>query len=387
MTSDHTPTGGPADARKTPVDMRALDAEFRAGSGISERRFYKIFYSHVHPFPLLVLGLNPGGETDGSDLSASESFFENWEHDYVTFRRHGRRYSLAGPMYELLSTTLGASSDYEVRQVPATNVIFRRSRNSSALSVSPRVAVHESAPVLRKILLAVSPRAILLLGSGAYELFVAEHCEAGTHAANASPREIFVPNGRSDASIFRSAQARVTALDRTVPLLMVGHPSKYAGRAQWQEVLASLAHEFRRVGVSPFEGAAARPAAPVAPLVTIEDSSGGHHEDDLRRVDGGTKASLRPSSPRKLVPGTPQKDVEPLVRVCAALGLKLENPAAVWPGYGKAVRLEGDHSIYINQTNADVRASAREVAGWHEAGLGTARPDNERYLRVMLDGT
>jgi hypothetical protein len=256
MTSDQTPTGDPTDARKALVDMPALDAEFRAGSGISERRFYKIFYSHIHRFPLLVLGLNPGGETDGPDLSASDSFFENWEHDYVMFRHHGRQYSLAGPMYDLLSTTLGTSSDDDVRQVPATNVIFRRSRSSSALSVSPRVAAHESAPVLRKILLAVSPRAILLLGSSAYELFVAEHCEPGTLSVNASPSEVFTPNGRSNASIFRSAQAQVTTLDRTVPLLMVGHPSKYAGRARWPEVLASLAHELRRVGVAPFHGSA-----------------------------------------------------------------------------------------------------------------------------------
>ena len=41
-----------------PLDMSALDAEFRSVSGISERRFYKLFYSHIHHFPLLVLGQN-----------------------------------------------------------------------------------------------------------------------------------------------------------------------------------------------------------------------------------------------------------------------------------------------------------------------------------------
>ncbi|GAA4714623.1 Uracil DNA glycosylase superfamily protein [Promicromonospora umidemergens] len=386
MTSGHTPTADPTDAHEVPVDMRALDAEFRAGSGITERRFYKIFYSHIHPFPLLVLGLNPGGETDGSDLNASESFFENGEHDYVMFRHYGRQYSLAGPMHDLLSTTLGTSSEDEVRQVPATNVIFRRSRSSSALSVSPKVAAHESAPVLRKILQAVNPRAILLLGSGAHKLFVAEHCDTGTYSVNAPPPEIFTPNGLSDACIFRSAQARVTALDRTVPLLMVGHPSTYARRGRWQKVLPALAHEFRRVGVSPFEGIGTSPAAAIAPLVIIHDPSDGSQRDDLHGIGGATKASPRPDSLQEPVPGPAQRDVEPLVRVCAALGLTLEDPAAAWRGYGKVVRLEGDRRIYINQTNADVRASAREVAAWQGAGLGTARPDNEKYLRVMLDG-
>ena len=37
--------------------MEQLDAEYRAASGIADRRDYKIYYSHIHPFPLLVLGL------------------------------------------------------------------------------------------------------------------------------------------------------------------------------------------------------------------------------------------------------------------------------------------------------------------------------------------
>lgn len=90
---------------------------------------------------------------------------------------------------------------------------------------------------------------------------------------------------------------------------------------------------------------------------------------------------------RKFDVGSPQKDVEPLVQVCDALGLTLEDPEEAWPGYRKAVRLEGDCSIYINPTNADVRGSAAEVTMWHEAGLGTRRPDNDNYLRVMLDGS
>lgn len=82
--------------------------------------------------------------------------------------------------------------------------------------------------------------------------------------------------------------------------------------------------------------------------------------------------------------GTPQSQVAPLVHVCEALGLELVAPEAAWPGYGKVVHVEGARSIYLNPTNADVRSSPAEVAAWQKAGLGTVRPDNDRYLRVKL---
>lgn len=82
--------------------------------------------------------------------------------------------------------------------------------------------------------------------------------------------------------------------------------------------------------------------------------------------------------------GTPQSQVSALVRVCELLGLKLMAPQAAWPGHGKVVHLEGGRSIYINRTNADVRSGPAEIAAWQKAGLGTVRPDNDRYLRVKL---
>ena len=86
--------------------MVRLDTEFRAASGLTDRRFYKIFYSAIAPAPLLVIGFNPGGETDGTDLNASESFYENWEHDYVDFRSYGNAYKLAGRAYDTLQGSL-----------------------------------------------------------------------------------------------------------------------------------------------------------------------------------------------------------------------------------------------------------------------------------------
>ena len=241
--------------------MQEIDAAFRAASGISERRYYKIYYSHIHPFPLLVLGQNPGGETDGTDLTASETFFENWEHDYLCFRNNPS-YALARPMCALLAAVLQTMSVNVLRQVPATNVIFRRSRNTESLNLSPTKAAAESAPALRSILEAVNPRAVLLIANTAYKLFKAFHCEPRSITEDAEP-QIFTPNGKANACIFISAQARVLGLNRTVPLFMVGHPSKYAGRSEWPQVVAALGQGLLQCGVSPVDKAALVAVQPI----------------------------------------------------------------------------------------------------------------------------
>lgn len=101
-------------------------------------------------------------------------------------------------------------------------------------------------------------------------------------------------------------------------------------------------------------------------------------------VRGEVEARRRRPTADAIPAGIPQSQVAPLTRVCEALGLKLVTPEAAWPGYGKVVHLDGGRSIYINRTNADVRSGPAEIAAWDKAGLGTVRPDNDRYLRVKL---
>ena len=241
--------------------MQEIDIGFRAVSGITERRYYKIFYSHIHPFPLLVLGQNPGGETDGTDLAASDTYFENWEHDYLRFRNDSR-YALARPACALLAAALQTTAIDTLRQVPATNVIFRRSRNTESLNLSPDKAAAESAPALRRILEIVNPRAVLLIANTAYKLFKKLHCEPGSVKEFAEP-QVFTPNGKANACIFLSAHARVIGLNRMVPLFMVGHPSKYAGRGEWPQVVEALSQGFQQCGVSPIEEGALVSVKPI----------------------------------------------------------------------------------------------------------------------------
>ena len=45
--------------------MTDLDARFQRASGLSDRRFYSIFYSRLCRSAVMVIGIKPGGRTDG----------------------------------------------------------------------------------------------------------------------------------------------------------------------------------------------------------------------------------------------------------------------------------------------------------------------------------
>ena len=131
----------------------------------------------------------------------------------------------------------------------------------------------------------------------------------------------------------------------------------------------------------------------VQDFLTGRGPSPGAHPPASQEAAGPARATAEPGEPEarrrrptaEAIPaGTPQSQVSQLVRVCEALGLELVAPEAAWPGYGKVVHVEGERSIYLNPTNADVRSSPAEVAAWQKAGLGTVRPDNDRYLRIWL---
>lgn len=370
--------------------MVRLDAEFRATSGLTDRRFYKIFYSAIAPAPLLVLGFNPGGETDGTDLNASASFYENWEHDYVDFRSYGDAYKLAGRACDTLAEVLQTSSDDAIRRIPATNVIFRRSRRSSGLGLTTRAASHESAPVLAEILRAVDPVAILLIGSTAFNAFVDEHCVRGSLVVNAEPPELFKANGASDACMFRSGRAHVAALGRDAPLLMVGHLSKYYARhGIWRDVIAQLRAELVRLGVSPLVGDRDLVGSPtLSPTAEAGDGTTPSMEPTLQLRPEPASVAVRwlPVAASSTPPSqVRQSEVGTLRAVCALLGLALEQPDAAYPGSGKVVRLAGDRRVYVNAGHVDVKAPAHEIAAWDAKGFGKTRPDNALYLRVMLD--
>jgi hypothetical protein len=243
--------------------MQQLDHEYRTVSGLTDRRLYKIFYSHLHPFPLLVLGQNPGGETDGTDLAASEAYFNNWEHDF-SFFRNDPRYKLAGPMCRLLSESLRTRSIDAIRQVPVTNVVFRRSRNTEALNVSLSEAAKEAHPFIDKILRIVEPRCILFVSNEAYKQFTRRNCRPGSILAEEGSK-LFTPNGNVPACVFMRSRGFVEALGVNVDMVMVGHPSKFSGRIEWPAATASLRRALTDFGISPIENTGALVQVPELP--------------------------------------------------------------------------------------------------------------------------
>jgi hypothetical protein len=252
-----------SDEKDINVDhMRHIDRDYRAASGVSGRLNYKIYYSHIHPFPLFVLGENPAGGAEGTDLVASDSLFENWEHDFVHFRSDRTGYPLAGPMCQLLMQILDTRSVDVLRHVPVSNLYFRRSPNMGTLSKS--TAAWEAHPFLSRLIEIINPLCILCISNKAYDLFKTHHCRRGTVVECETPR-FFTPNGRHKACIFLRARGLVSVLGRETALLMVGHPSKYGTRSEWPLAVAALRSAMQQIGLCPIENRAALVKLPPMP--------------------------------------------------------------------------------------------------------------------------
>ncbi len=227
--------------------MAELDRAFMQVSGLTNRRSYKIFYSHVHRFPLMVIGFNPGGSPDQGDLySASDRYFEHWEHDFVRFRNQSG-YTLAKPMFELLSEVVGAQDPRLVRHIPVTNVIFHRARSMDG--VAGKYA-KEAAPVLSKLLGIVQPSVVLLISKTAYSLFQRLYCaQVSDHCAD----PLMTPNGSSPAVVYTHCSATLRSTEQRARLICTGHPSKYGSRPIWRSVVEKVRQQAASFGADPRE--------------------------------------------------------------------------------------------------------------------------------------
>jgi hypothetical protein len=212
--------------------MQLLDERFRAASGLRERRDYSIFYSSIQPSLLMILGWNPGGNPETWDESqlASKTFYENGEHEYVDCH-----YRLAVAMRSFLVTVLDLSSPEAIRSIPKSNLIFRRSTGQGTLPLNERAALEECRPFVQELISRVSPSHIILEGMTTLDAFAATYCsEISTDVDGAT---VVTPNGAHQARIYRADSVLVECLGKRVTLIGIGHPSKFAGRRQWAEVI------------------------------------------------------------------------------------------------------------------------------------------------------
>ena len=217
-----------------PVDtiavMKDIDRRYREKSGLNDRCFYSIFYSRIDPAPLLVLGINPGGNPSKwtSDKLASQSFYENFEHEYVDCR-----YAIQEPMLPFLIDVTGVDID-GVQHIPKSNLVFRRSNGMDELHKFHGMefpdARREAHEFVQEIIQYVSPRAILLEGISNLEPFTRGFC-----IGNGQPlaEEIRTDFKGSLVRCFVARAMQVKCLGRTLSVVAVGHPSAFGEKPEW----------------------------------------------------------------------------------------------------------------------------------------------------------
>jgi uracil-DNA glycosylase len=153
-------------------------------------------------------------------------------------------------MMYLLSVTLDTKSANTLRQIPATNIIFRRSQSSDNLNLSISRAFTEARPYLQELIQIVTPKVILFISKTAYNQFKKKLC---ADVREDHEYEVKTPNGKNHVTLFISATGYLPCLSRNIRLLTVCHPSKYASRTEWSQALKILQDEFRTLGLSPLD--------------------------------------------------------------------------------------------------------------------------------------
>ncbi len=205
--------------------MRQLEDGFRKVSALRNRSQYKIFYGQVFPAPILTLGMNPGGDPDGtsedgtrqpdgSPASASPSYFEHMENDVIDCEW---RENLG--LRKLLMPLVGHDAERFRQEVVKTNIAFRRSRAVGDIRLA--TAAHEAAPFLGRIIDRVRPTVIILTGS-ILDRFL--HLHASTVRQIARPLRL----DNAPAFAFAAAHVRLKWGSWETIVVQVAHASRFA---------------------------------------------------------------------------------------------------------------------------------------------------------------
>jgi len=160
------PPSCPSISDAQPAFMKDLEIRFQCVSGLQDRSSYKIFYGLVRPAPVMVLGINPGGDPaevvasglhrkNGLDSAASVGFYEQQECDLLDCDWPENR-----GLMKLLVPLFNGDPAMIRTSVVKTNLAFRRSRKRTGIDFEQ--AKREAAPFLLEILGVVQPKLILL---------------------------------------------------------------------------------------------------------------------------------------------------------------------------------------------------------------------------------
>jgi len=159
------PTGSPVTGAQVAF-MKDLEHRYQEVSGLQDRSAYKIFYGPVRPAPVMVLGINPGGDPadvvadslhrrNGLDSAASIGFYEHAECDLLDCNWPENR-----GLMKLLVPLFSGDQEMIRTSVVKTNLAFRRSKKKTGIDFEN--AKREAAPFLLEIMGVVQPKLILL---------------------------------------------------------------------------------------------------------------------------------------------------------------------------------------------------------------------------------
>lgn len=215
--------------------MKDIDRRYRVTSGLTERRFYSIFYSRIDPAMALVLGINPGGNPMNwtEDKLASRSFYENWEHEYVDCR-----YAIQEPMLPFLKQVFRTDNE-GVRRIPKSNLAFRRSSGVDEFKAIYGKTItqgqQEAMPFVKEIMMHVSPQVILLEGMTLLDVFERRYGSLRVSPSKQVETPIYATHRGSQVQIFDAREMFVDCLGRTITVIAIGHPSSFGSKPEFAQ--------------------------------------------------------------------------------------------------------------------------------------------------------
>ena len=252
--------------------MSDLDARFQKESGLSDRRDYSIFYSRLIPSRVMVIGIKPGGQRDGTHQLASQTFYEDNAHEYVDMN-----YRIAAVMRPSLMRALGATHEDQLRGVPKTNCFFHRAVGTDDFSTAElRANAALCAPFLAEMIAIVNPEVLILEGAGARDLILRHQCQ---NVREDVEQRIVGPRRGTINTFFRRETAWLKPLGRDVTLLTLGHPSQFGHLPTWQDAVEAL-----RSNLGPAFLSASVLATPVRPAASKPPAANSPKDDEPNRL-------------------------------------------------------------------------------------------------------
>jgi hypothetical protein len=204
--------------------MRDLEERFKERSGLPSRAYYKIFYGPVRPAPILLLGINPGGDPSNTDpdgvrhrtgevAASSAGYYEGGEHDILDCDWQENK-----GLKKLLVPLLNGDEEAIRSTVVKTNLAFRRSPKATDID---RKDIEEAAPFLAEIVAVVGPQLVILTGIDLMA-FVNEFCvNARRHTEQVKDLDI-------KHVVFESAHAQLKNCGAEAFIVRVAHASQFS---------------------------------------------------------------------------------------------------------------------------------------------------------------